>query len=425
MRSETSSLRRSVARLDKLGHLPELGQRLAAGAGAIETAAYAQIRRDIAAFDASGNPDVLPELRQHLSDLVDGVCRLLGGDRPTELAFAERHAERRAQQRFPLEALLRAYRCSHRLIAPWIRDAARSLAPAETSDAATDDFALEYTDTVGHIATAAYVGQTRRLAEAEGDRRTELLNVLLSGYDESDRRTSQLLRRAGYLEQRQSFCVVAARSVDPREMENPARAQRMIDSLAGVLRDTPVRALFGIRDGLVVGVVSGARRTSGWTVPQSRLADRILARFEQIGPAALIGMSNDAPSTTHVRRAQEEARLALDFASVTRRVVQFAQIPFREMILRVAESDIHGALPSWLDALRAADGKAKGKLSATLRAYADSNMNALKAGASLGVHTNTIYARMRTITKATDKDPLRYHDLTELLLALDCAPPAR
>lgn len=425
---ETRPLDLSVAVLRENGHLPRLGRRLAETAGTIEATTYAQVRRDISAFDASGNPDVLPELRQHLADLVAGVCGLLGDSGQVDFDFANQHAERRAQQRFPLEALLHTYRCSHRAIAPWIRDAALTIAPAagtEVSAAAAGDFALEYTDAISNLATAAYVRHTRRLAEAEGDRRTELLNLLLSGYDESDSRTSQLLRRAGYLEQRQSFCVVAARSVDPREMDNPARAQRMIDAIASVLRDTPVRTLFSVRDSLVVGVVSGARRTSGWTAPRSRLAERILSRLQQVGPAALIGMSNDAPSTTHVRRAYEEARLALDFASVTRRVMQFAEIPFREMIVRLAQSDIHSALPTWLDELAAADIKAKGKLSATLRAYADTNMNALKASAALSVHTNTIYSRMQKIMRITSKDPLRYHDLTELLLALDCLPDPR
>ena len=64
-------------------------------------------------------------------------------------------------------------------------------------------------------------------AEAEGDRRTRLMDTLLSGYDESDQIAAQLLRRAGYLEQRQSYCIAVARSVIPQEMENPARAQRV------------------------------------------------------------------------------------------------------------------------------------------------------------------------------------------------------
>ena len=257
------------------------------------------------------------------------------------------------------------------------------------------------------------------LAEAEGDRRTELLNTLLSGFDESDSRTAQLLRRSGYLEQRQAFCVAVARSVDPREMESTARAQRMVESVGQVLRDTPVRSLIGVRDGLVTIVMSGTQRLSGWTAPQSLLAARVYPQLNQVGPAALIGLSNDAPSTSHVRRALNEARLALDFASVSNRVMPYSKIPFRHMMIRHARNNIQSALPVWLEGLQTADRKVRGSLSKTLRAYADANMNALQTAKDLSIHPNTIYSRMHRIADITGKNALAYHDLTELLLAIE------
>jgi hypothetical protein len=60
------------------------------------------------------------------------------------------------------------------------------------------DFAIEYTNTISTIMAAEYVSQTRTLAEAESDQRTELLNILFSGYDESDGRVQRLLKRAAY-----------------------------------------------------------------------------------------------------------------------------------------------------------------------------------------------------------------------------------
>ena len=39
----------------------------------------------------------------------------------------------------------------------------------------------------------------------------------------------------------------------------------------------------------------------------------------------------------------------------------------------------------------------------------------------LGIHPNTIYARMQKIDRITDRNPLQYHALTELLLVADCA----
>ena len=421
--ADTHALEHSVDALKAHGVVPAIAASLQHGAEPIAQDLLERVIDEIDAFSSSANPDVLPELQQHLQELVSEVCRLLSDSSPGDLAFVRSYARRRAQQRFPLEASLHTYRCSHRILSSWIRDAATAVASSSAQVrrvvAAAADFAIEYTDAISTVATSEYVVHTRLLAEAEGDRRTELLNTLLSGYDESDSRTAQLLRQSGYLEQRQSFCVAVARSVDPREMENTARAQRMVEAVVQALRDSPVRSLIGIRDGLVTIVMAGTRRLSGWTAPQSLLAERVYPRLNQIGPAALIGLSNDAPSTSHIRRALNEARLALDFASVSNRVMPYSQIPFRQMVIRLARDNIQSVLPAWLKDLQAADRKARGSLTKTLRAYATANMNALQTAKQLSVHPNTVYSRMQRIAHITGKNALGYHDLTELLLAIE------
>jgi PucR C-terminal helix-turn-helix domain/GGDEF-like domain len=418
------ALRATVRALATHGLVPAIAPALDSGREAACARLHGAVLEDVAAYRESGNPDVVPELQSHLQDLVDGIERLMAGGSSDDFQFVCRHAERRASQRFPLEALLHTYRCTHKVLSTWLRDAALAVADSSAHVrrvvAAVADFGIEYTDAVSTTATSSYVNHTRILAEAEGDRRIELLNLLLSGYDEADSRAAQLLRRAGYLEQRQSYCVVAARSVDPKEMANPSRAQRMAESIADALGATPLRALVGVRDELVIAVVSGTRRLSGWTAPQSLLADRLHPALRQVGPAALIGMSNDVPSTSHIPRAAMEARLALDFASFGERVMPYSRIPLRQMLVSHAQDSIQSALPGWLRDFVSVDDKARGVLGATLRAYADADMNVLRAAKLLGVHPNTIYSRVQRITDITGRNMLAYHDLTELLLALDC-----
>jgi hypothetical protein len=377
---------------------------------------------DVSAYRDSANPDVLPELREHLDLHLETLCRLLADDLAGDFGFVRAHAARRAEQKFPLDAILQTYRCLHRVLSSWIRDAALEAADSDAHVrrvvAAVTDFAIEYTGSVGTIATTSYVNQTRRIAEAEGDRRSELLNTLLDGYDESDQRAARLLRRTGYLEQRQSYCVAIARSVNPAEMESLARAQRMADAIAAELDDSPIRTIIGIRDLHVVVVMSATRRLSGWTAPQSLLADRVYPHLRKVGPAALIGLSNDAPSTSHIPRALSEARFALEYANVAMRVMRASDIPFQQMLVSKARDGVQNALPAWLDALVNAD--TKGRLAATLRAYADCDMNVLRTAKHLDVHPNTIYARMQKIGDVTGLDALSYHSLTEMLLALDC-----
>ena len=420
---QNEALQSAIRGLREHGVVPAISTALGESAAGIARTLEQRILTSIDAFSSSANPDLLPELKQHLDELVAEVCRLLDGGAANDFAFVRFYAQRRAEQRFPLEASLHAYRSSHRVIAEWVRDTALNVAEANAQVrrvvAAAADFAIEYIDAISTIATAEYVLHTRLLAEAEGDQRTELMNALLSGYDEADSRTARLLRRTGYLEQRQSFCVAVARSVDPREMENTARAQRMVEAISLELADAPLRFLIGLRDGLVTIVLSGTRRVSGWTAPSSLLAGRVHERLLQVGPAALIGLSNDAPSTSHIRRAHNEARLAIDFASVTNRVMPYSRIPFRQMIVRYARDNAQLAMPAWLADLQDADRKSRHVLCKTLQAYADANMNALQAAKALTVHPNTIYSRMQKVADITGKNALAYHDLTELLLAID------
>jgi len=384
------------------------------------------VLEEVPAWSDSANPDVRPDLQAHLDQQLDEVEHLLAGSATQGWGFVEEYAEQHAAQRFPLEALLHTYRCMHKVLSAWVRDAALSAADENAHVrrvvAAVADLAIEVTDAISTAATSAYVDETRRLAEAEGDRRNELMNILLQGYDESDGRAARLLRKAGYLKQRQSYCVVAARSVNPAEMASAARAQRMADSLGEILAATPLRALTGVRDNLVIAVVSGTRRLSGWTAPQTLLADRLIPHLRMVGPAALIGLSNDRPSTSHIPRAAAEARLALEFASFSERVMPYSLLSLKQLLVAQARDGMASALPAWLDAFTSADDRSRGKLGETLRGYADADMNVLQAAKHLKIHPNTIYARAQKISDITGKNLLSYHDLTELLLATELHP---
>jgi len=411
-----------LATLVDLGTVPATGPALAADAATVQQELAAEILERVPAFRVTANPDILPELAAHSGEHVAEIVRLLGGGTPGDLAFVSQHAQRRAEQRFPLEATLHAYRCGHKVIYNWIRRhavAAEGVGESELGSAIAD-FSIEYTDLISTVVAADYVAHTRALAEAEGDRRSELFGVLLGGFDESDGRVARLLRRAGYLEQRQSYCVALARSVDAREMEKPTRARRMADAVGNVLSRLPGRQLVGVRDDRVVAIISDTRRLSGWTAPQTRLADRVYPELLRIGPAALIGMSTDVPSTSHIPKALAEAEVALDFATVSERVVRYSSIPVRQMVLRQARDALQASLPAWVDELLAADNAAGGTLVATLRAYADADMNVLRAAKALAVHANTVYGRLQKIVDLTGLDARGYGALTELLLATDC-----
>ena len=267
--------------------------------------------------------------------------------------------------------------------------------------------------------TAEYVAHTRVVAAAEGDRDAELLNALLAGYDESDGRIARLLRASGYLEQRRSYCLLAIRPPKPSEME--ARSARSGSwPRSPISSRRPTSACSPAPRGVVVAVMSTVRRQSGWTAPQTSLAERLVALLLHWGPSVVVGVSADHPSTSAIPRALREASAALDFASVERRVVLFPTLPVRSLLAHAGGEYVRAAAPAWSEALLGADAKAGGNLLKTLPALADADLNVQEAGRRLGVHANTVYGRLTRIRDLTGLDGQKFHDLVEMLLAADC-----
>ena len=417
------ALRQSLERLAGLGVIPGVAPALRRSASNVEAALRDAVLGEVAAFSDSRNPQILPDLKDHSRSHVAEITRLFEGEDPGDLAFVRSHARRRAEQRFPLEATLHAYRCGHRVISRWLRDAAAAVRPQSAHEAvdAIADFAIEYTNVISAAMTSEYVAHTRLIEAAEGDRGAELLNIMLTGYDESDGRIARLLKSAGYLDQRQSYCVVGVRTPIAGELENPERANRILASLADLFAPTNIRILAGLRDSGVIAVASALRRQSGWTAPQTNLADRLTSLLMQLGPSVLVGVSADRPSTASIPKALREATAALDFASVDRRVVLFSALPVRSLLLHAGGEYVRSAAPAWIAPLLAADEKADGNLLRTLSALADADLNVQKAGRRLDVHPNTVYARLQRIRDVTGLDGQRHHDLVELLLAIECA----
>jgi sugar diacid utilization regulator len=233
-------------------------------------------------------------------------------------------------------------------------------------------------------------------------------------------RAARILRDAGFLDERQSFCVALARSVDPTEMLNASRARRLADSIEQIVAELAVRRIIDLHTNKVTMVFAAVRRDSGWTAPRCSLAKRITDALSFVGNAAVIGVSNDAPSTSHVPTAYREAATALELASVSQRVSQFSEIPLQRLLLHFAAEDFRRVLPAWTNEFYDADDNAGGALVATLRAYASVDMNVLQAAQALGVHPNTVYARLQRIFDISGLQARSYNALTDLLIVCNC-----
>ena len=418
---EREALKRSLTRLRRLGAIPAAVSGLERRAAAAGRALRAAVISEVPALNST-RTEIQEERDRHAAAHMREICRLMGGGELGEFAFVREHARIRAEQRFPLEAILHAYRCGHQVLSRWIRAAVVAAKPGHQSQgvSAAADFSIEYTSAISAAMTAAYVEQTRQLAEAEGDRRTDLLNALLTGQDATDGRAAQLLKRAGYLEPRQRICVALVQSTDPLEMQSAPRVQRIVESLTDAVRPANVRTLVGIRNDVVTAVFADTPRQSGWTAASTSLSERIRTLLLILGPAVLVGLSRDQPSIASIPRALQEATVALDCANVAERVLRFDALPLRRLLLHGGREYVRNALPGWVNQFAESDLKARGALSQTLRAYADADMNLICAARLLTLHPNTLYARMQRIKRLTGLSCQRYHSLSELLLIVDC-----
>ncbi len=379
------------------------------------------VKGEVVGFSTSQNPGLVPGLKTHIEAQAKDILKSFSEEKFGDFDFVQEYASALAEQHFPLESALHVYRCGLKVIAQWLRQALRAARPedGDRADALAMDFAIEYANAASTVMAAQYVAQARVLADAEGGKRIELFNTLLSGFDESDGRVAMLLKQAGYLAQRQSYCVVAVRSTNNAEMESPERVQRITASLTALAVTTPFRILAGARNGVAVAVFSASRRQSGWTAPQTLLALRLAETVRELGPSVLAGISTDQPSTSSVAKGLREALMALEHATVSQRVVAFHELPVRSLMIHQGAALVRSVIPGWATSLVDADGAAKGTLTATLRKVADADLNVQKAGRELGVHPNTIYSRLDRIKDITGLDAQRHHDLVELLLAID------
>jgi hypothetical protein len=383
---------------------------------------------EVPEYSKSRNPTLLPELARHGREHIEEILRLLRDGTVGRFEFVQEHARRRAEQRFPLEATLHAYRSGSKVLSRWLREAA--LAPKKSAKASQEavtrvaDFAMEYTDAISTAFAAAYSSHLLLLAEVAGDQRSQLLKILLDGNDEADVRAAKLLREAGFLEDRQIFCVALARSVDPTEMLDAPRARRLVDAIEQIVANLPVRRLIDVHLNKVTMVFAAVRRISGWTAPRTSLAKQIHETLDFVGNAALIGVSNDVASTSQIPTAYREAAAALELSSVGQRVVRFSEVSLQRLLLHFAAQDFPRVLPVWTNDFYKANEDAKGALIATLRAYADVDMNVLKAAHLLSVHPNTIYARLQRIADISGLDARSLHPLIDLLIVCDCNPRA-
>jgi DNA-binding PucR family transcriptional regulator len=147
--------------------------------------------------------------------------------------------------------------------------------------------------------------------------------------------------------------------------------------------------------------------------------DAVQQRLNAVGTPLAVGVSTVAAGVGELPRAYLEARAARDCLAGESGLVAIPRLtPFEYLVLRADETArrvVDPRLTAFLDE----DLSRGGVLSATVQAFAQSDLNLRAAAERLHVHPNTAQYRLRRIEDRTGRNPRRISDLIDLLVAIE------
>jgi sugar diacid utilization regulator len=396
-------------------HKPSAGavlDRLELRADAIARRMALATRAEVEEYAAVSDPSFAREVLAHAEQHVRAFVVAGRAGRPPAgdgLDFVRERGAQRARELMPLDALLEAYLIGQRTVWEAIVEAAGDSAEGMRTAQALTALTFRYTHAINLAVAEAYLRESTALAsEAERGRR-DLLDHLLSGREpgpEEARRAEALgVRPTG------AHAVVVAVATDDEGAE-PARL-----IVRALMRQEPLRAFVVARHREVVAIlpVYVRRGPRELRAAIARVA-AVLARTH--GVALRAGVSSTCAGLSELARGYGEARRALEHAGAAAPAVALEEIRLLDYLTAAADDTARRLVPPGADDLRRADGRGGGALSATLRAYADCDLNVARTAERLFVHPNTVHYRLRRVKELSGRDPRRLAELVELLTAL-------
>ena len=373
------------------------------------------IRGEIPAYAAQEAPffvDVREQVRRHYRVKL----HLLLEEREVtlqDIAFARGAALRRARAGFALEDYLNAFRVAQQVFWEGVLACAGDTPLGHEAALTLTAPLLRYCDFVSTHAGHAYV-ESQQYVVADADREgRDLLEHLLAGAMPT-RGPLLAAARAYGIGAETPMMVALAVPVGPQaDADTPHAASAMLTR--AVPRQAKV--LVVVRQAEIVAVPALCHGAD-----PAELCDHLEAAHDRLrreGTTLAMGISTVADGVAELPRACLEARTALESVGDGGGVVALPRLsPLDYLVLRADDTArwlVDGRLRAFLDDDRGRGGV----LTATVRAFADANLNLRLAAARLQVHPNTAQYRLRRIQERTGRNPRRVADLLDLLVAIE------
>jgi sugar diacid utilization regulator len=373
------------------------------------------IRAEIPAYaaqEASFFVDVRDQVRRHYRVKLHLLLEERGVTLQ-DIAFARGAALRRARAGFALEDYLNAFRVAQQVFWEGVLACAGETPLGHEAALTLTAPLLRYCDFVSTHAGHAYV-ESQQYVVADADReRRDLLEHLLAGTMPT-RGPMLAAARAYGIGAETPMMVALAVPVGPQaDADTPHAAS------ATITRAIPqqARILVVVRQAEIVAVPALCHG-----IDPVELCDHLEAaqdRLRREGTTLAMGISTVANGVAELPRACLEARTALGSVTDGGGLVALPRLsPLDYLVLRADDTArwlVDARLRAFLDDDRARGGV----LTATVRAFADANLNLRLAAARLQVHPNTAQYRLRRIQERTGRNPRRIADLLDLLVAVE------
>ncbi|MXM65271.1 transcriptional regulator [Streptomyces sp. HUCO-GS316] len=334
-----------------------------------------------------------------------------------DLVFSRAAAMRRARAGFALEDWMSAFRVGRQVFWNALTECAGTSPTAQQAALSLVTPMMRYVDFASTHAAQAYVEyQQHIVADADRERR-DLLEQLLAGAGPTRGPLLAAAQAYGIGPHSPMMVVVASCVRDTRTgdtaLEESGYATSAAITVAGYWAS---RTLVVVRHGEVVAVP--VVRAGMDEEDVCAHFDAVQRRLAKEGTLLCVGVSTVARGASELPRAYQEARAALELVPDEGGVAALPRLsPFDYLAMRaddIARQLIDPRVSELLDE----DRRRGAPLAATVRAFADADLNLRLAADRLRVHHNTAHYRLRRIEERTGRNPRRIADLMELLVAL-------
>jgi DNA-binding PucR family transcriptional regulator len=360
----------------------------------------------VASYDPSFPARLDRHCREHVNDFVV-TARADPQSHQSDPAFIREFGTRRPQELFPLPPMMQGLRIGHRVL--WGAVLAETGKGAQPGAAAAElaGRLLHWVDGASAALERTYGERRHALAGSANLARETFFEDTLSGllYAREDARgraaAAGLVADADY--------VVAALALASDSATSNLEAIRAAFELSA---SAAGRRPFVVVRGSEVVVVLTADQT------QHQITDMLRSTAASVEAASGVpvigGVSGPCRGLAEVPRALERAILALHHARVAGGIVSLDEVRVFEYLLSSADPTARRLTDRRVAPLLAEDSRQHGTLKQTFAAYIDCDLNVVRTADTLGLHANTIRARLTKIESLTGLDTRRVGDVIEL-----------